>query len=230
MRRGRLEMATGFANPRGKRYFCRTMKRILCILSLILALTSCHKKIWDKLNDHEERIARLEAFCNQMNTNINSLQALVNVLNARDYVKDIVPVMENGNVIGYTITFASASPITVYNGKNGEDAPMPVIGIKQDTDGIWYWTLDGKWLIDDKGSKVRADAAMPKLKIEDDYWWASYDNGSTWEKLGKAIGTSGEGDAMFRSIYWDDDYVYLILADGQEIKLARNHGLTWIYV
>ena len=193
----------------------------------MLALSSCHKKIWDKLNDHEERIARLEAVCNQMNTNINSLQALVNVLNARDYVKDIVPVMENGNIIGYTITFSNASPITVYNGK---DAPAPVIGIKQDVDGIWYWTLDGQWLTDENGNKVRADAAAPKLKIEDDYWWASYDNGATWEKLGKAIGTSGDGDSMFRSIYWDDDYVYFILADGQEIKLSRNHGLHWEYV
>ena len=207
------------------------MKKFLCILALMVALTSCHKKIWEMLNDHEERITRLEAFCNQMNTNINSLQALVNVLNSRDYVKDVVPVMENGNIIGYTITFSSASPITVYNGKNGEDAPIPVIGIKQDIDGIWYWTLDGEWLTDGNGKKVRADAATPKLKIEDDYWWASYDNGATGEKMGKAIGNDGkDGDSMFQSIYWDDNYVYFILADGQEIKLARNKGLHWEYV
>lgn len=206
------------------------MKRILYIIAIICSLTSCHKKIWDKLNDHEERITRLEAFCNQLNTNITSLQAMVNVLNSRDYVKDIVPVMDDGNIIGYTITFMSAGPITVYNGKNGEDAPIPAIGIKQDTDGAWYWTLDGKWLTDDNGKKVRADAAMPKLKIEDEYWWASYDNGTTWEKMGPAVGKSGEGDSMFKSIYWDNDYVYFVLADGEEIKLARNHSLRWEYV
>lgn len=66
------------------------MKRFLLLLSaLLLLLTSCHKAIWDKLNDHEARIARLETFCNQLNTSIVSLQSLVNVINARDYVKDV---------------------------------------------------------------------------------------------------------------------------------------------
>ena len=204
------------------------MKRILYIIALIapLFLTSCHKKIWDKLNDHEARIARLEALCNQMNSNITSLQTIVNVLQSRDWVKDIVPVMENGSIIGYTLTFGFANPVTVYNGK---DAKAPVISIRQADDGFWYWTLDGEWLTDGAGNKIRAEASAPRLKIEDDFWWASYDNGSTWENLGKAT-TSGGGDSIIKNLYWDEKFVYIVLNDDQEIKINRNQGLSWEYV
>jgi hypothetical protein len=32
--------------------------------------------------------------------------------------------------------------------ENSEDAP--IIGVKKDTDGIYYWTLDGEWLTDER--------------------------------------------------------------------------------
>lgn len=208
------------------------MKRIaILFMSAALLLTSCHKKIWEKLNDHEARITRLEAFCSQMNTTIGSLQAIVNAINSRDYVKDVVPVMNDGIVIGYTITFNAGNPVTIYNGKNGEDAHTPIIGIKKADDDIWYWTLDGEWILDQEGNRVRADAgAAPKMKIEDDYWWVSYDSGATWTRLGKAVGNPGEnGDSMFQEVRQDEKYVYLILADGEEIKIAKG-GLHWVYV
>ena len=211
------------------------MKRLLPILLLLVLLPSCHKAIWEKLNDHEERISRLETFCNQLNTNINSLQAIVNALNARDYVKDVVPVTENGTVIGYTITFNGSNPVTIYNGKNGEDAHTPLIGIRQDTDGIWYWTLDGEWILDADGLKVRADGRgadgiTPLLKIEEGYWFVSYDKGVSWTQMGVAVGEPGaNGDSMFRDVWQDSGHVYLVLADGETITLPKG-GLSWVYV
>lgn len=65
------------------------MKKYLSILFAAITLVSCHGAIWDKLNDHEARIARLEQLCNQMNTNISSLQAIVNAIDARDHVKEV---------------------------------------------------------------------------------------------------------------------------------------------
>ena len=210
------------------------MKKLIYIALTILALTSCHKAIWDKLNDHEERIQKLELFCNQLNTNINSLQAIVDAINARDYVKDVLPITEDGTIIGYTLTFNSRNPINIYNGKNGEDAHTPIIGIKKDTDDVYYWTLDGEWILGADGEKVRADGgnggATPLLKIQDEYWWVSYDNAATWEKLGKATGEPGaNGDSMFREITQDQHYVYLVLADGEVLQLAKG-GLWWEYV
>lgn len=208
------------------------MRKLIYILLLAVPLfTGCHKKIWDKLNDHEARIARLESLCNQFNTNITSLQSIVAAIDARDYVKDVVPINENGKVIGYAITFASGSPVTIYNGKNGEDGHTPIIGIKNE-DGVWYWTLDGEWILDDSGNRVRADGAAgitPQLKIDEDYWWVSYDNGANWTKLGSAVG-NGSGDSMFQDVTQDENYVYLVLANGEVIQIAKNRGLTWVYV
>ena len=40
-------------------------------------------------------------------------------------------------------------------GADGQDGYTPVIGVRMDTDGIYYWTLDGEWLLDDQGNKMR---------------------------------------------------------------------------
>lgn len=210
------------------------MKKILTLCLCALLLTSCHKAIWEMLNDHEARIARLEALCNQYNTTIASLQQLVMAMQAEARIQDIVPVMEDGETIGYTITFVNGEPITIYNGKNGQDGKdghTPIIGVKQDSDGIWYWTLDDDWMLNDNGEKIRSDALqalIPRLKVDEEFWWVSYDDGATWHKLGKAV---GEGDtAMFSEITQDDDYVYFVLTNGQTITLPKGNRLTWVYV
>ena len=42
------------------------------------------------------------------------------------------------------------------DGHDGADGHTPLISVRQDTDGIWYWTLDGEWLLDASGAKVKA--------------------------------------------------------------------------
>lgn len=231
------------------------MKKLLLftILAATLTLTSCQfddSEIWDAINehtesikDHEERISALEELCKQMNTNISALQTLVDALEKRDYITNISPFREDGEVIGYTISFAYGDTITIYHGKdgadgaNGENGYTPQIGVMKDVDDIYYWTLDGEWLLDGKGNKIKAvgtdgkngqdgqdgkdgqdgtngsngtngtdgkdgvngtdgkDGVTPRLKIENDYWYVSYDNGATWEKLCKATSESGANGA-----------------------------------
>lgn len=212
----------------------KLMKRIaiLCLCLCSLILSSCHKDIWDKLDDHERRIARLEALCNQYNTTISSLQQLVQALQSERRIKDVVPVMENGVIVGYAITFTKGDPLTIYNGKNGQDGHTPIVGVRQDSDNAWYWTVDGEWLLDSKGGKIRADAAQgvtPKLKLEEEYWWVSYDEGSSWTKLGKAV-SEGSDDSMFREVRQDDKNVYFVLTNGQTITIPRVKSLDWEYV
>lgn len=205
---------------------------LLLLMVISVFFSSCHQDIWNKLNDHEARIARLEALCNQYNTTISSLQVLVSSLQSNNWIKDVIPISENGTTIGYAITFMHGDPITIYNGKNGEDGHTPIIGVKQDTDGVWYWTLDDDWLLNGEGEKVAATSSQspaPKLKIEEDYWWVSYDDGETWSKLGKAVG-EGSGDTMFREVRQDDKNVYFVLTNGQTITIQKSGGLSWVYV
>ena len=198
------------------------MKKTLLFALSLLAVVACSKfddsAIWDQLNKHEDRIVKLETLCNQMNTNITSLQTIIIALQSNDYVVNIAPIKEGNKEIGYTITFAKSGSITIYHGqdgKNGQDGAdgkdgyTPKIGVRQHTDGKYYWTLDGDWLLDDKGNMIPTagedgqngadgtdgkdgqDGITPQLKIEDGYWYLSYDNGMSWQKLGKATGNNG---------------------------------------
>ena len=229
------------------------MKRLftLCAIVVAVVVSSCSKfddtDIWDKLNDHESRITALEELCKQINTNITALQTIVEALEKNDYITNVSPVRKDGEVIGYTITFAHSNTITIYHGENGRDGVdgkdgyTPQIGVMKDIDGIYYWTLDGEWLLDGKGNKIQANGVdgiegingiTPRLKIENDYWHVSYDEGATWIELGKATGNDGadgsdgvngaDGDSIFKSVTQDDEYVYFNLADGTMITLPKH--------
>ena len=64
------------------------------------------------------------------------------------------------------------------------------------------------------------DGITPLLKIEDDYWYVSYNEGATWKKEGKAKGENG--DSMFQSVTLDDKFIHFTLADGTTFKLEKN--------
>lgn len=105
------------------------------------------------------------------------------------------------------------------NGKDGQDG-------KDGEDG-----QDGANGIDGKDGK---DGITPQLKIEDGYWYLSYDNGATWQKLGKATGNNGldgadgadgeDGDNIIDSITQDDDFVIFTLSDGKVFKIAKYNS------
>ena len=153
------------------------MKKIsLLLFTLTICLfTACHDDIWNAIDDLDGRVTKLEELCKEMNTNITSLQTIVDVLQSNDYITGIVEVKKNGEIIGYTITFGKHDPITIYhgqdgkdgqngadgkdgqngtNGADGQDGVTPIIGVAQDSDGVYYWTLNGEWLLDNNGNKL----------------------------------------------------------------------------
>ena len=257
---------------------------VLGLTSCLLMLSGCSTDLYDydELNDRmdlfDKRLAELENWCKETNTNINSLKTLVESLLMHDVITGVTPVMKNDVLAGYTITFLKADPITIYHGEKGEkgeagsngvngengqdgedgkdgqdglDGYTPVIGVKQDADGVYYWTLDGEWLTDAQGNKVKAqgekgidgengedgtdgkdgkDAIAPQLKIENNYWYISYDGGKNWTQLDKAIGEDGEkgedgedgvdGDAFFDSVDTNNpNYVVFKLIGGTTFQL-----------
>ena len=261
------------------------MKRLLTLL-LASVLFGCGESYDDsaltgRVDDLENRVAKLEELCKQMNTNISSLQTLVNALLNKDYITSVVPITKDGETIGYTISFTQSAPITIYNGQDGKDGQdgkpgedgkdgsTPVIGVKQDADGIYYWTLNGDWLTDDSGNKIKAegrdgqdgedgkpgqdgndgqdgkpgedgengqdgkpgedgkDGITPQLKIEDGYWYISYNDGASWTQLGKATGDKGEqgepGQAggIFKDVEETDDSVIFTLNDDSTITIPK---------
>ncbi len=198
------------------------MKRIQYLfLTLLLGLTACNDKdaLWNVIDDMDGRITILETICEQMNTNIESIQTLIEAQESGDVITNITEIRSGSTVIGYTITFKNSDPITIYNGTNGKDGAdgkdgqngadgkdgtdgtngvdgtTPTISVKKDTDNIYYWTLNGEWLLDADGNKLAVtskgdkgdkgdkgedgSSTTPMFKIDGGFWYVSYDNGST---------------------------------------------------
>lgn len=208
------------------------MKRLLyCMLAVILAF-SCSKydDSWIKteFSKRQNKINLIENSCMLLNTNVAALRDVLTALNEKDFIKSVSAIEEDGAIIGYELDFQKAGIVKLYygkdgaDGKDGVDAHKPLISVKQDTDGKWYWTIDGQWCVDEEGNKVPAisnDDVTPVFKIEDDCWFMSVDNGKTWENLGPAVGV--HGDLMFSDVTYDDLYLYLTLEDGTVIKVPK---------
>ncbi len=210
----------------------------LIAVCLAFVLSSCgavqsfdDSKILESINDLQRRVVALEELCGKMNTNIASMQTVVTALEGNDYVVNVSPVMMDGLEVGYNITFAKSGTVTIYHGKNGAGNSVPVIGVAKDADGFYYWTLDGEWLLDSDGNKVRAngkdgadgsDGETPQLKIEDGYWYVSYDKGSSWIRAGQATGEDGADGGTGVQVTQDEDNVYFTLADGTVIAVTKN--------
>lgn len=235
--------------------------RLLTLLLIVPIVFGCNKfddsNLWNSINSLNNRVERLETICDKMNTNISSLQSIVQALQTNDAVKSVT-ILPDGE--GYTINFVSGKTINIYNGRNGtngsngkdgqdgsdgKNGVTPVISVKKDVDGIFYWTVNGEWLIVE-GNKVKAvgadgldgkdgvdgengsdgtDGMTPKFKIENGYWYVSYDNEQSWTQLGKATGDNGlngsDGDSFFKGVSMENGYVCFILNDAEStvIKL-----------
>ena len=143
----------------------RTFMQTLAAVAMMLLPAACaddydDSALWDKVNDHEERLAALEKWQEQTNQSIAAMQEL---LNTTDMITGVSAVSEGGQTVGYTITFLHSDPITIYNGakgadgKDGADGQTPQIGLAQAEDGNWYWTLNGELLTDAQGNPIRAN-------------------------------------------------------------------------
>lgn len=127
-----------------------------------------------------------------------------------------VPEVKNG-ILSWKESNTSPSSTPIENLK-GEPGDTPIVGIKKDTlNNTYYWTVSingesPRWILDENGQKISAqglkgdpgkngtdgkpgkngaDGITPEFKIENDYWFVSYDNGTNWTQLGKAKGDRG---------------------------------------
>lgn len=127
-----------------------------------------------------------------------------------------VPEINNG-ILSWKESNTSPSSTPIENLK-GEPGDTPIVGIKKDTlNNTYYWTVSingesPRWILDENGQKISAqglkgdpgkngtdgkpgkngaDGITPEFKIENDYWFISYDNGTNWTQLGKAKGDRG---------------------------------------
>lgn len=189
------------------------MKRFFNILSLVclaaMAL-SCYDdtKVWEKINS-------LDAKLTELTSQVNSVSAIVSALENNNYIKSVKEISG-----GYEIEFTKGEKITIKDGKDGKNAPE--ISAKKFTDGIYYWTLDGEWLLDSAGQKVPAGIGQPKFKTENGSWYISAD-GKDWALIGPDVACT------FKGVTVAEDTVTFTLADGSTIvvPMFKNLDITF---
>lgn len=219
-----------------------TIRKVWIACSMVCAcmfgLSSCGDDYDDSelrgdIENLDSRITALEEWQKSVNTDIRSLQSLVEALEDKDYVTAVTP-LEDGT--GYVISFLKSGNVTIKNGEQGEkgeDGTTPVISVKQDSDGKHYWTVNGEWLLDN-GNKMpvtgeKGDKGDNGVSGSDGLTPYIGDNGNWW--IGTSdTGVKAQGDAIFAKDgidYTSDlDNVIFTLADGTKITLPRTSALT----
>ena len=101
-------------------YFMKITKFAICFLFLtvLFLILGCNdgyddSELTGRVENLENRVQKLEE---QMNSNISSLQSIMEALENNDYITGVTPIIEGGKEIGYTISFKKGNPITIYHG------------------------------------------------------------------------------------------------------------------
>lgn len=123
------------------------------------AISSCNDKYGDDLRSLGKRVEVLEDSLPEMNRMIQTLQTILYTIDTDGFITDVI---QNPNGT-YTIRFNNGKVVTLRDGQDGQDghdgsADNFDISVAKGEDGVWYWTLNGQWIIDDDGNRMRAGA------------------------------------------------------------------------
>ena len=143
--------------------------------------------LWEQVNDNTSRIEALEQWQDEVNNNIAALQQLLNTTDYITSVTPVMKNgKEVGYTISFrnsdpiTIYHGEKGDkgdkgdqgeqgeqgiqgepgkdgADGADGSDGKDGYTPQIGLTQQTDGNWYWTLDGELMLDPNGDPIRAN-------------------------------------------------------------------------
>ena len=126
---------------------------IITIVAILLNI-GCTNYIDNYLSKRDEQIAKLEELCKDMNSDIESLQALISALQKSDTVTSVTPIIIDGVEVGYTMTFTQSEPITIYHGTNGEDGDSFFSAVTEDEQFVYLTLTDGSVITISKGEKL----------------------------------------------------------------------------
>lgn len=218
-------------------YWVMFKKLFFCFLIGVTSLLSCSMYddtlIWEKLNDHERRLAALEELCEKLNSDVESMQTIIEALQNNDYVTSVTPIYEGDDVIGYTIVFSKSGAVSIYNGRDGKDGAdgqdghTPVIGVRQDTDGVYYWTIDGEWLLDENGNKLRVtgkdgqDGADGEDGTDGENGVDGENGTDGQDGHTPVIGVKQDTDGIY---YWTIDGNWLLDENGNKVPTTGSDG------
>lgn len=198
------------------------MKKILLMLLTMGALSACSyndSDIWKELDNLKSQVAELQKNVDALNSDVKALKDLVS---GKQFISD-VKAGEDGT---YTLTLVTPSGETTTIVVGNGTGRSSIIGVKQDSDGVYYWTLDGEFIIAD-GHKFPVSGITPEFKVENGHWFISWDGGKNWSDCGEAR----NGQNLFKTVSVSEDgkLVYLTLTDGTVLtfEIYMQFGISF---
>ena len=176
----------------------------------------------------------LDSFCEIMNANIASLQAIVEAFEEDDYVASFEETKNSmpEDYVTYSVRFNAGPSAEIWCRKDGNDSKgVPQISAAQDENGKWYWTLDGKWLsIGGSTVPVLEGDDAPRICAKDGRWMISGDAGATWKDLSEMDGQAvSPGKYIFDDVYKKGSFLHLVLDNGETLPISTLEDIDIIF-
>lgn len=186
---------------------------IVAAMACPVLITSCSRfdELQSSIDQLDKRLSELEQ---KVTDEVATLTALVN----GKVTVAAVATNENGST---TITLSDGKTIVVGADVTGKSL---ITVIEEGGNSYWAITVNGgeaqPLLVN--GKKVPV-TVTPDIRINDGKWEISVDGGNTW------VATEVESSdiVFYTSFDEDEDYVYLTLADGSVISVAKDKDVTF---
>lgn len=171
--------------------------------------------VQQELDETHAKLEALQKLIADMNTDMEALGRIADKLNGSNA---IIPGSFTESKEGYDLSFKDGTTVHIHFGTDGR--MLIPVGVKNDEDGLYYWTVDGEWLLDKEGNMIRAgasDGAKPEITVEDGFW-CLYVGGEKVATLASCDEMDGVG--VFYGIDTSDpSKVVLTLHDGSTVEL-----------
>ncbi|KGN91921.1 PL29 family lyase N-terminal domain-containing protein [Porphyromonas canoris] len=191
------------------------------LLPVFILFTACSdlSDLRKRLDEHEVRLKNLETLMTTTNSDIKAMKEL---LDAQNKKIGIVSYTELADKSGYELVMSDGSKIVIKNGS--------AVGVKTDTDGQLYWTLNGDFMRDADGNKIKASGIAPKLRVNGNgLWEVSVDDGKTWQLVlgadGKPVKATGQDLSEVLKITETDESV-IIEYNGHKFIIPKKPAIV----
>lgn len=192
------------------------------VMSVFLSVFSgCTDMVRDDLDRTHAKLQKLQELADSVNRELNTLDLILKELDdGHTILPESLQMTENG----YEVSFRDGKKIFIPIGKDGADGRTLIpVGVQAE-DGLYYWKVDGEWLLDDEGNRIRAgatDGYIPLFEARaDSLWWISLDNGVTFEPFASVEEVAGFG--VFKDVEQTASGIILTLWEGNTLELQAR--------
>ena len=188
-----------------------------------LLLSGCTDMAKTELDETHAKLKALQELAASVNNDLTTLNEIIAILDDSHTI-DPASLVQTDD--GYEVSFRDGKKIYLHFGVDGVDGETLIpIGVKNDEDGLYYWTVNGDFLRNADSTLMRAGATdgkngnIPKTMIDEKgVWRLSMDNWETYIEIGTVEEMDGVG--VFSGIDLSDPTkVALTLMNGTVLEI-----------